>query len=126
IDPEADRGVFVETAFRQILARPSDAAEQEACLDFWEAAAALEPVREATDPEAAIRSRLVHALLNHNDFVTVRCSPPAPAPRATPSSPVPSPAANSCTAPGLASADSPSAPCWGGTASARRRRWDGS
>ncbi len=71
-DPAADRGGFVETAFRQILARPSDAAEREACLDFWEAAAALEPVRQATDPEAAIRSRLVHALLNHNDFVTVR------------------------------------------------------
>mgnify|MGYP002379557944 CR=1 FL=1 len=70
--PGADRGVFVETAFQQILTRPSDAAEREACLDFWEAAAALEAVRQAPDPEAAIRSRFVHALLNHNDFVTVR------------------------------------------------------
>jgi hypothetical protein len=33
---------------------------------------ALESVKAAADPNATIRARLVHAVLNHNDFVTVR------------------------------------------------------
>jgi hypothetical protein len=32
----------------------------------------LPPVAPAFDPDAKAREYLVHALLNHNDFVTVR------------------------------------------------------
>ncbi len=68
----SDRTAFIETAFALILARPSAEDEREVCLEFWESASALKEVRATSDPEAAIRARLVHALLNHNDFVTVR------------------------------------------------------
>jgi hypothetical protein len=59
LDHGADT-VFVDAAFRAVLCRAPTAKEQETCLDF---------LREQTDNG---RERLVHVLLNHNDFVTIR------------------------------------------------------
>jgi hypothetical protein len=70
--PSADREAFVEGAFAWLLGRAADGAEREACLDYWAEMGGLDSVKAAQDPEATIRARLVHALLNHNDFVTVR------------------------------------------------------
>lgn len=70
--PGADRGAFVDGVFALLLGRSPDRAEREACLDYWTDMGDLESVRDSRDPQATIRARLVHAVLNHNDFVTVR------------------------------------------------------
>ncbi|MCS6852354.1 MAG: DUF1549 and DUF1553 domain-containing protein [Gemmataceae bacterium] len=64
---------FVRAAFEQVLSRPPTDAELAECVAFLEA-----PQRVAstarTPGEAAARAResLVHVLLNHHDFVTIR------------------------------------------------------
>lgn len=70
--PGGDRANFVDRVFVLLLGRSPDGTERAACLAFWDEMSALGSVRSAGDPEATVRSRLVHALLNHNDFVTVR------------------------------------------------------
>ena len=78
---------FTEAAFARILCRPPNGEELSTCLEFLAAQsqrlanastlAALvssdyNPVKPAADPLARARENLVHVLLNHNDFVTVR------------------------------------------------------
>jgi hypothetical protein len=63
---------FVAAAFRMILASEPNLDETEACLD------ALRQMREAlahsnhSQRDSRARTDLIHALLNHNDFVTIR------------------------------------------------------
>lgn len=79
--------LFVEAVFEQILNRPPTAAEQRLCRDFLAeqaqllaTPAALTPLEggpqpqlpPADDPYLRARENLVHAIYNHNDFVTVR------------------------------------------------------
>lgn len=70
-DLEEDRG-FVERAFFLILAREPEDSETAECLRFLADIAAMN--EKSTDPPGAERGRiqLVHALLNHNDFITIR------------------------------------------------------
>ncbi len=70
--PEGGRGSFVEGAFALLLGRSPDESERSNCLDYWTEMRGLESVKAAEDPDATVRARLVHAVLNHNDFVTVR------------------------------------------------------
>lgn len=63
---------FVRAAFGLVLGRAPDQEETDACLDYWNAMEQLESVRAAPDPGALVRARLVHALFNHNDFLTIR------------------------------------------------------
>ena len=70
--PSADREAFVDSAFLFVLGRSPGEDERAACLDYWTEMAGLDSVKAAKDSEATVRARLVHALLNHNDFVTVR------------------------------------------------------
>lgn len=78
---------FVLSAFQKILSRPPSEEELEACLIFLDTQTDLlrDPSRltafqggvEATglpseDPRQRAQENLVHALINHNDFVTVR------------------------------------------------------
>lgn len=67
-----DQDLFLEAAFKSLIGRSPDAAELLECKGFCREMAELETVTAAKDPEGLVRSRLVHALLNHNDFVTVR------------------------------------------------------
>jgi hypothetical protein len=74
-DGPASRTAFVAAAYERILGRPPTHAEQAECeaglarlADALKAAADA-PVRPL-EPRA--RSALVHVLLNHNDFVTIR------------------------------------------------------
>ncbi|HTU21840.1 MAG TPA: DUF1553 domain-containing protein [Gemmataceae bacterium] len=85
---EAGReAVFVRAAFEQLLGRAPSTAEQNASAAFLarqvamfrqqkaEVAAASKAAGvggPATDPAMRARENLIHALLNHNDFVTVR------------------------------------------------------
>ena len=78
---------FVTTAFEQVLARPPNAAELQECEKFLadQAQRFADPkaltqfttgtpstVPAAADPHQRARENLVHVLLNHNDFLTVR------------------------------------------------------
>jgi hypothetical protein len=78
---------FVRAAFEQILGRAPSAAERSASASFLGRQAALFRQQQgeiaaaskaagaagpATDPGMRARENFIHALLNHNDFVTVR------------------------------------------------------
>jgi hypothetical protein len=79
---------FVRSAFERVLARSATTAEAEACKSFLvEQAAMFQNMPEAkgnctsdaadgskpfADPLMRAQENLVHALMNHNDFVTVR------------------------------------------------------
>ncbi|MGO9920074.1 MAG: DUF1553 domain-containing protein [Isosphaeraceae bacterium] len=78
---------FVRAAFERVLGRSPTSQEQAACADYLIAQARrlsnrsrLTPftagrassVLPATDPAERAREDLVHVLLNHNDFVTIR------------------------------------------------------
>jgi len=80
-------GPFLRAAFEQVLSRQPDEAEQVQCAEFLTRQAALlaspsrlnrktlgEPasVAPAVDPMQRARENLVHVLINHNDFVSVR------------------------------------------------------
>lgn len=72
--PQRDR--FVTLAFLQVLNREPLDAEMAASLNFLEQQTArLTPevgTEAAFDPVIRARENLVHALMNHNDFITVR------------------------------------------------------
>src|SRR5262249_25658840 len=78
---------FILAAFEQVLGRPPTAEEQSECLKFLADQAVLlaerprlspfasgpaNPVPPAADPHLRAREDLVHVLLNHNEFVTIR------------------------------------------------------
>lgn len=79
-------GRFIQRVYERVLGRRPNADEVEACRDFLRQQALLlaapddlerfagePPLTEpAADPNARARENLVHVLLNHNDFVTVR------------------------------------------------------
>jgi hypothetical protein len=84
--PEA-QDKFITIAFEQVLCRPPSAAERDQCRSFLveQAARFADPksltqfttgapstVPAAADPHQRARENLVHVLLNHNDFLTVR------------------------------------------------------
>jgi hypothetical protein len=84
--PEA-RDKFITVAFEQVLSRPPAAAERTECEKFLadQAQRFAEPksltqfttgapssVAPSTDPHQRARENLVHVLLNHNDFLTIR------------------------------------------------------
>lgn len=66
---------FISMAIETLLGRPSTAAEREACLKFCNQLHTV--LKEQTDSSESeltnrVRSRLIHSLLNHNDFVSIR------------------------------------------------------
>ena len=68
------RSAFVDSAFERIFSRVPTATERAECLSGLArlaSAFASEAAKTAT-PEMRARSALVHVLLNHNDFVTIR------------------------------------------------------
>jgi Protein of unknown function (DUF1553) len=78
---------FIAAAFERILCREPSGEERVVCLEFLEQQSRLlanpkalaaftaggdNPVAPATDPGQRARENLIHVLLNHNDFLTVR------------------------------------------------------
>lgn len=78
---------FVAAAFEKMLGRQPSSAESKESLEFLRQQAALyreqgaltpftskeQPqVKASTDPDLRARESLVHVLINHNDFVTIR------------------------------------------------------
>lgn len=86
--PSAERNTaFIVAAFTRVLNRPPTADEQSECESFLIeqaqrfgnltsltqfTAGTASPVPPSTDPAQRARENLVHVLLNHNDFLTVR------------------------------------------------------
>jgi hypothetical protein len=81
----ADADAFTTAAFERVLCRPPTAEEKKECAAFLkeqterQAAAKLPPtppdkdgLTPASDPALRARENLVHVLLNHHEFVTVR------------------------------------------------------
>ncbi len=78
---------FVKAGFEQVLSRPPTAEEAAACAQFLHehtallsrvdkrtasAGASVSRVPAAVDPAQRARENLIHVLVNHNDFVTIR------------------------------------------------------
>ena len=68
----ASREAFVDLAFETLLARTPDTEERRECLEFCGKLEAILKNEKIADVEQRIRGRLVHALLNHNDFISIR------------------------------------------------------
>ncbi|MCA9152550.1 MAG: DUF1553 domain-containing protein, partial [Planctomycetales bacterium] len=69
-DNDVHDRAFAAHAFRVLLCREPTAVELDAscqALDKWRAI-----LTDEADAARASRERLIHALLNHNDFVTIR------------------------------------------------------
>jgi hypothetical protein len=63
--PDSEETGFITAAYEQVLTRPPTEPELSACRDFFAKRSNITP------PDTA-RTSLVHALFNHNDFVTIR------------------------------------------------------
>ena len=78
---------FIALAFEQVLCRPPTAEEKTECAKFLEAQTLLladrgrltaytgvsaPKVQPAAEPHLRARESLIHVLLNHNEFVTIR------------------------------------------------------
>jgi len=68
------RGAFIDSAFERVLGRePTEAERTECAAGLVQLAGAFSSESTKFDsPEARARSALVHVLLNHNDFVSIR------------------------------------------------------
>jgi hypothetical protein len=69
-----DDQAFIEAVFVRLLARPATGDEVKECECFLAELAAADASPESSSPESTSRGRvrLVHAILNHNDFITIR------------------------------------------------------
>ena len=63
---------FIRKAFEYVLACEPNAAEVAACQETLGELAELYKKHKRTDAEQRARVMLIHSLLNHNDFVTIR------------------------------------------------------
>jgi len=63
---------FVESAFEILLGRKPDSIERQECLKTLVELEAAAAKAKKANPKQRARRGLVHALLNHNDFVSVR------------------------------------------------------
>ncbi|MCO8124472.1 DUF1553 domain-containing protein [Stieleria sp. TO1_6] len=65
---------FVQACFAELLGRDVTATELAECEQFWLTMNQLDEVKSLVPDarEHRIRSRLVQAMINHNDFVTIR------------------------------------------------------
>jgi hypothetical protein len=68
------RGAFVNSAFERILGRTATDSERDECAAGLArlADSFASEGKNGSPPEARARSALVHVLLNHNDFVSIR------------------------------------------------------
>jgi hypothetical protein len=67
-----DDATFIDAAFETVLCAPPDSEERAACLGTLASIKQILVAQKYTQPDLRAREDLVHALLNHNDFVTIR------------------------------------------------------
>ena len=63
---------FIRTTFTTLLATAPTPAERALCAESLAQFLTAAKERKAAQPEAKARAALLHALLNHNDFITIR------------------------------------------------------
>jgi hypothetical protein len=63
---------FIAAVFERILSRPPNDAEMRLCLEAYEKQRSLAAQSNAAEAAKRARESIVRALLNHNDFVTIR------------------------------------------------------
>ena len=63
---------FIRATFTTLLATVPTAAEQQLCAESLAQFFAAVKERKSAQPETKARAALIHALLNHNDFITIR------------------------------------------------------
>jgi len=63
---------FVELSFELLLGRKPESTERQACLKALDELKAIAKQGGKANPDQRARRGLVHALLNHNDFVSIR------------------------------------------------------
>ena len=68
----ASDDAFIRTTFTTLLATAPTPAEQKLCAESLARFLATAKEAKAAQPETKARAALVHALLNHNDFITIR------------------------------------------------------
>jgi len=68
----ATRDAYIRAAFELLLGRELDELELQECRVFCDEVAELRTSETESQQEARVRTRLVHALLNHNDFISIR------------------------------------------------------
>ena len=67
-----EEGEFVELSFELLLGRKPDSTARQACLKTLAELQAIAKQGGKANPDQRARRGLVHALLNHNDFVSIR------------------------------------------------------
>ena len=70
--PKGDHDALIKRAFETILGRSPDKQEIRECQTFFDELSDLLSKGKATLSTTRINTRLVHALLNHNDFISIR------------------------------------------------------
>jgi len=63
---------FITAAFETILSRPPSEAELQLCCEAIESQRELLAKTETADPNIRVLESVVRAILNHNDFITIR------------------------------------------------------
>ncbi len=69
---DPNRGAFIEETFFLLLGRTPTASETSECARFFDDMAALNGDSHSDEDEKRIRARFVQAILNHNDFISIR------------------------------------------------------
>lgn len=86
LGPKSSPAAFISASFDRVLGRPASSEERAACEQFLSEQAALlanpktltpfagkaDPGPTTADPQLRARENLIHVLLNHSDFVTIR------------------------------------------------------
>ena len=67
-----DMDAFTEQAFFTLLGRMPEKQETKECLKFRQQLSDLLSKQKGTSSSERIQTRLVHALMNHNDFISIR------------------------------------------------------
>ena len=70
--PQDDQDAFIGQAFFTLIGRSPDALEKKECKAFIADLSDLLSKGKTASSGGRIRARLVHALLNHNDFISIR------------------------------------------------------
>ncbi len=69
---KGDSQAFVTAAFERLFSRPPTEEESTECLAYLKQRAGRKAIPPATDSAQRAQESLVHVLMNHNDFLTVR------------------------------------------------------
>ena len=71
-NPSASDDTFIRAAFTVVLSAEPTAAELATLKEYIDRMTTLAQINKRPDPAHSARTNLVHTLLNHNDFITIR------------------------------------------------------